>query len=123
MFHPHQVHYHCLTLTKAMQRSFLDVCSGATRPLSSAFLVKQGIVLAFDILRDSRMNLLNNQSYKQLLRVCSSGQVAYGAAFHSCAYYSRLKLRNPGPKAMRTPEALQEVPGLTNHELFHVHGS
>ena len=59
---------------------FLDICSGATRPLSTAILAQHGDVLAFDILLDSRMDLLNDQSYEQLLRICSSGQVAYGAA-------------------------------------------
>ena len=43
---------------------FLDICSGATRPLSSAILAQQGNVLAFDILLDARMDLLNDQSYE-----------------------------------------------------------
>ena len=104
-------------------RIFLDICSGATRPLSEAILAQHGDVLAFDILRDSRMDLLNDQSYEQLLRVCSSGQVAYGAASPSCAHYSRLKLHRPGPKALRTPEALQGVPGLNSDELLQVQNS
>ena len=102
---------------------FLDICAGATRPLSEAILAQQGNVLAFDILRDSRMDLLNDQSYEQLLRICSSGQVAYGGASPSCAHYSRLKLHRPGPKALRTPEALQGVPGLTSDELLQVQES
>ena len=48
---------------------FLDICSGATRPLSKAILAQHGDVLAFDILLDSRMDLLNDQSYEQLLRI------------------------------------------------------
>ena len=99
-------------------RLFLDICSGATRPLSAAILAQQGNVLSFDILLDKRMDLLNDQSYEQLLRICSSGQVAYGAASPSCAHYSRLKLHRPGPKALRTPEALDGVPGLNSMELF-----
>ncbi|CAL1140530.1 unnamed protein product [Cladocopium goreaui] len=55
-------------------RLFLDICSGATRPLSAAILAQQGNVLSFDILLDKRMDLLNDQSYEQLLRICSSGQ-------------------------------------------------
>ena len=102
---------------------FLDICSGATRPLSKAILAQHGDVLAFDILLDSRMDLLNDQSYEQLLRICSSGQVAYGAASPSCAHYSRLKLHRPGPKALRTPEAMQGVPGLTSAELLQVQDS
>ncbi|CAL1151367.1 unnamed protein product [Cladocopium goreaui] len=55
-------------------RLFLDICSGATRPLSAAILAQQGNVLSFDILLDKRMDLLHDQSYEQLLRICSSGQ-------------------------------------------------
>ena len=102
---------------------FLDICSGATRPLSAVILAKGGNVLAFDILLDARMDLLNDQSYEQLLRICSSGQVAYGAASPSCAHYSRLKLHRPGPKALRTPEALGGVPGLNSSELLQVQES
>ena len=104
-------------------RIFLDICSGATRPLSAAILANNGSVMSFDILLDQRMDLLNDQSYEQLLRICTSGQVAYGAASPSCAHYSRLKLHRPGPKALRTPEALNGVPGLTSTELLQVQES
>ena len=57
------------------------------------------------------------------MRICSSGQVAYGAASPSCAHYSRLKLHQPGPKALRTPEALQGVPSLSSAELLQVQES
>ena len=67
------------------------------------------------------MDLLRDDSYEQLLRVCSSGQVRYGSASPACAHYSRLKLwPGPGPKALRTPEALQGVPGLSSQELLQV---
>ena len=78
--------------TQGDARLFLDICSGATRPLSSAILAKHGNVLSFDILLDKHMDLLNDQSYEQLLRICSSGQVAYGAASPSCAHYSRAEV-------------------------------
>ena len=109
--------------TQGNSKLFLDICSGATRTLSSAILARHGTVLSFDILLDPRMDLLNDQSYEQLLRICSSGQVAYGAASPSCAHYSRLKLHQPGPKALRTPEAMQGVPGLSSAELLQVQES
>ena len=109
--------------TQGNSKLFLDICSGATRPLISAILARHGTVLSFDILLDPRMDLLNDQSYEQLLRICSSGQVAYGAASPSCAHYSRLKLHQPGPKALRTPEAMQGVPGLSSSELLQVQES
>ena len=91
--------------------------------MSSAILAQHGSVLAVDILLDPRMDLLNDQSYEQLLRICSSGQVSYGAASPSCAHSSRLKLHRPGPKALRTPEELQGVQGLSSQELLQVQES
>ena len=66
-------------------RIFLDICAGVTRPLSQAILDKGGSVLSFDILLDSRMDLLNDASYEQLLRISASGQVEYGAGSPSCS--------------------------------------
>lgn len=105
-------------------RIFLDICSGATRPLSRALLELQADVISFDILLDRRMDLLTDTSYEALLKLCASGSVAYGAASPSCSQYSRLKLRNdPGPPPLRTPEFLQGVPGLSASDLAKVQES
>ena len=72
----------------------------------------------------NQWNLLQDDTYEQLLRICSSGQVGYGSASPACAHYSRLKLLpGPGPKALRTPEALQGVAGLNSYELQQVQES
>ena len=105
-------------------RFFLDICSGATRPLSQAVWKAGGSVLSFDILLNGHMDLLNDDTYEQLLKIAASGQVAYGAASPSCGHYSRLKLRNdfdPGP--LRTPEFLSGVPNLGSDELAKVQES
>ncbi|MCV6575189.1 MAG: hypothetical protein OIF58_05590, partial [Cohaesibacter sp.] len=103
---------------------FLDICAGSTRPLSQAVLALGGDTLSFDVLLDSSMDLLQDESYEQLLRICSSGQVRYGSAAPACSHYSRLKLLpGPGPRALRTPEALQGVPGLSSYELLQVQES
>ena len=105
-------------------RIFLDICSGATRPLSTAVLDLGRDVLSFVILLDQSMDLLRDDSYEQLLRICSSGQVGYGSASPACCHYSRLKLLpGPGPKALRTPEALQGFPGHNSHDLQKVQES
>ena len=112
----------CLTVPEG--RIFLDICSGVTRPLSKAILDLCGDVLSFDILLHESMDLLRYDTYEQLLRICSSGQVGYGSASPACAHYSRLKLLpGPGPKALRTPEALQGVAGLNSYELQQVQES
>lgn len=111
-------------LAQSGKHIFLDICSGATRPLSEAVLSLDGDVLSFDILLSSDMDLLNDTSYEQLLRICSSGSVRYGAASPACAHYSRLKLLpGPGPRALRTPDALAGVPGLSSSELLQVQES
>ena len=112
----------CLTVSNG--RIFLDICSGVTSPLSKAILELGGDVLSFDILLHESMDLLRDDMYEQLLRICSSGQVGYGSASPACAHYSRLKLLpGPGPKALRTPEALQGVDGLSSYELQQVQES
>ncbi len=142
--HPHAMHEHAVssgadlksaelplqasvplqTLTNYTGRIFLDICSGVTRPLSKAIMQLGGDVLSFDILLHDSMDLLHDDSYEQLLRLCSSGQVGYGSASPACAHYSRLKLLpGPGPKALRTPEALQGVSGLNSYELQQVQES
>ena len=69
-----------------------------------AVLELGGSVLSFDILLNDQMDLLQDSSYEQLLRLCSSGAVRYGAASPACAHYSRLKLLpGPGPKPFELP--------------------
>ena len=112
------------TLPVPEGRIFLDLCAGVTRPLSKAVLDLGGDILSFDILLDEKMDLLHDSTYEQLLRLCSSGQVGYGSASPACAHYSRLKLLpGPGPKALRTPDSLQGVPGLNSYELQQVQES
>ena len=74
------------------RRIFLDICAGATRPLSQACLRQGKCVLSFDILIHLQMDLLDNIEYEQLLRLCSSGSVAYAGASPSCGQYSRLAI-------------------------------
>ena len=82
-------------------RIFLDICSGSTRPLSTAMLNNNKDVLSIDILICNEMDLLNDKFYLSLLRLCASGIVAYTACSPSCAEYSRLKLKPGGPPALR----------------------
>ena len=51
-------------LAQSGKHIFLDICSGATRPLSEAVLSLDGDVLSFDILLSSDMDLLNDTSYE-----------------------------------------------------------
>jgi hypothetical protein len=109
--------------TLGPHRIFLDICAGATRPLSNACLKRGKCVLSFDILVQSQMDLLDDVEYEQLLRLCASGTVAYAGASPSCGQYSRLKLRKGGPPPVRTPDHLNGVPGITPSDLLKVQES
>ena len=102
---------------------FLDICAGSNRPLSSAIMQAGGTVCTFDILVHKEDNLLNDGSYEALLRLSCSRQVRYGCGSPSCCEYSRLKLKPGGPKALRTLEYMDGVPGLTCEERTRVQES
>ena len=104
-------------------RIFLDLCSGVSSPLSQSLQAFKCDTFAFDILIHQDYDLLKDETYERLLRLCACGIVAYSAAAPACKEYSRLKLRSGGPKALRTPTHLEGVPGLTSSELQRVQES
>ena len=104
-------------------RIFLDVCCGHRGPLSSAAHNLHADVAQFDILIRSEDDLLNDQAFSKLLKLAASGMIAYCACSPACCHYSRLKLRPGGPPALRTPQYLDGVPGLSGQELQKVQES
>ena len=104
-------------------RIFLDLCSGAGHPLTSAMLQRNCICFPVDKLICDDMDILDNSFFEPLLRVCSSGCVGYAGAAPNCGEYSRLKLKPHGPPALRTPEFMQGLPGLTPAQLDRVQAS
>ena len=98
-------------------RFFLDVCSGVEKPLSAAVSALGFATLSIDILLDSEMDLLQDSFFERLLFICGSGSVGYCAASPCCSHYSRLKLSNGPPYAIRTPEFFGGVPGLGPADL------
>ena len=81
-------------------RIFVDVCCGATRPLCAAVEAMRLPVLPVDILQDSPLDVLSDDVFDCLIRLCFSGQVGLMHASPPCKEYSRLKLRPGGPKAI-----------------------
>ena len=66
------------------------------------------------------MNLLNDEFFEQLLRLCGSGLVAYCATAPNCDLYS---LRPGGPRASRTPSELDGIEGLSAYEATQLQES
>ena len=102
---------------------FLNLCAGYQRPLSSSLQKFYCDVCTFDILVHPEDDLLDDTRYELLLRLACSRQVAYSAGSPSCNEYSRLKLRPGGPVALRTPDQLDGVPGLTFDQQLRLQSS
>ena len=92
---------------------FLDICCGASAPLSRELSSKGILCISVDILGNESLDLLCDSTYDDLLRLAFSGVIRYAHASPPCKEYSRLKLRPGGPSAVRTPEHLGGVPSNT----------
>ena len=66
------------------------------------------------------MNLLHDPFFEDLLRLCASGLVSYCSASPPCGEFSLLKLRQPGPKPVRTYEFPLGIPAPTPQEQFRL---
>ena len=80
-------------------------------------------VLAIDLLLHISMNLLHDEFFEQLLRLCGSGLVAYSATAPNCGLYSLLRPRPGGPRALRTRSELDGIAGLSAYEATQLQES
>ncbi|CAE7325932.1 Plscr3 [Symbiodinium sp. CCMP2592] len=92
---------------------FLDICCGASHPLTTAISSCGIMCLPIDLLGEEQLDLLHDDTYDHLLRLCFSGIVRFAHGSPPCKEYSRLKLRPGGPAAIRSPEHLNGLPGNT----------
>ena len=67
-------------------------------------------VQPFDLDANTACNILDDAQYRLLLRIASSGILGTLWSAPPCKEFSRLKLRKPGPKALRAPEFMDVVP-------------
>ena len=95
---------------------FMELCCGPNRPLSKAFLASGVSVVSVDILRGSDQDLLDDAVFDRVMRIAGSGKVPLAHASPECTEYTRLKLQAPGPKPIRTPEHMQDLPGFSEDE-------
>ena len=99
---------------------FLDICCGANAPLSES-LRKSGVqCVCVDALGSEPLDLLNDKTYDNLLRLAFSGIVRMAHAAPPCKEYSRLKLRPGGPRAIRSPDFLNGFPDNTRSQQQRV---
>ncbi|CAE7042088.1 unnamed protein product [Symbiodinium sp. CCMP2592] len=69
------------------------------------------VELFLDICCGEQLDLLNDDTYDHLLRLCFAGIVRLAHGSPPCKEYSRLKLRPGGPPAIRSPDHLNGLPG------------
>ena len=105
----------------AAARLFLDVFAGFHAPVTQA-VKSLGLdhFQPFDLDADAAFDILHDPTYELLLQVCWSGIVGAALFAPPCKEYSRLKLLPGGPPALRTPELLDGVPGLSPSDLKKV---
>ena len=103
------------------QRLFLDICSGATRPLSQAALDVGMQVLSVDPVCAGKLDLFNNAHYEQLLRISFSGIVWFACASLACGDFSTIQLRpGPGPRSIRTCEYPLGIPDAISSQSARI---
>ncbi|CAE7840267.1 unnamed protein product [Symbiodinium sp. CCMP2592] len=82
--------------------------------------------LPIDLLGEEQLDLLNDDTYDHLLRLCFAGIVRLAHGSPPCKEYSRLKLRPGGPPAapaIRSPDHMNGMPGNTASQQARVHSS
>ena len=105
-------------------RLFLDLFAGLRCPLSRAMHQIGGDYLApFDFALHSTHDILDDRVMHLLQKLCFSGTVGVAWSAPPCKEFSRLKLKQPGPKALRTPQHMDGVPGLSPAEQARVDAS
>ena len=85
------------------KRLFLDLFAGASSPVSLA-IAELGLARLepVDVLVGPAHNLLDDLTFQNLQRLCSSGLIGVAAAAPPCAAFSRARLRHGGPPPVRT---------------------
>ena len=105
-------------------RLFLDLFAKVHSPLTNAMLSKGLDCFGlFDFALRETHDILDDRVMHLLLRLAHSGLVGMVWSAPPWKEFSRLKLRRPGPKALRTPEYMDGVPGLSKEEQARVDAS
>lgn len=89
--------------------AFFFGTTGKRQPLST-LVASLGIetLRPFDILLNSKLDILDDEFYFTILRRVASRQIGTIIATPPCTEYSLLKLKQPGPKPCRLPDKLEE---------------
>ena len=102
-------------------RLLMDLFSGFGSPVSAAAAeLDLDRFEPVDLLSGPAIDVLDDDAFQLLRRLCASGVVGAAVAAPPCASFSRARLRPGGPKPVRTPRAFDGLPRLDpaqQHEL------
>lgn len=102
-------------------RFFLDVCSGASAPVSAAIAARCGNRFQpVDLIFGPQFDLLNDDAFFHLTKVAASGIIGAALAAPYCRDHSSAKLIQPGPQPIRTPDHLDGLPHNTSDQHWDV---
>ena len=103
---------------------FLDIFAGTHCPLTKAVHALGGDFFApFHFALHSSHDIVDDRVMHLMMKLCFSGIVGAAWSAPPCKEFSRLKLKRPGPKLLRTPQHMDGVPGLTPAEQAKVDAS
>jgi len=84
-------------------RLFLDLFAGAASPVTQSMSALGRMCFQpVDLLSGEHVDLLHDDTFASLRRLCASGLVGAAAAAPPCSAFSRARLRPGGPPAIRT---------------------
>ena len=127
--HPQRLRIHFLArfhdlCNSVEKRFFMDICSGASSPVSSALGRLAGDrVVPIDLIFGIEFDLLNDDSLFPLTKLAASGLIGAGLAAPYCKDHSAAKLIQPGPPPIRRPGMLEGLPGNTFEQRLAVQTS
>ena len=104
-------------------RLFLDLFAGVLPSVKAMQQIGGDYLAPFDFALHSTHDILDDRVMHLLQKLCFSGVVGVAWSAPPCKEFSRLKLKQPGPKALRTPQHMDGVPGLSPSEQARVDAS
>ena len=103
---------------------FFDLFAGKHAPLTAAMEELQADCFQpFDLACSPPFDILDDTHFRLALRIAASGIAAVLWSAPPCKEFSILKLRQPGPKAIRTPAFMDGVPDNSPEEQARVEAS
>ena len=119
---PRQHRYHVDFSVASPTKSFLDIFSGASMPVSTALSKILGDrIQPIDLTHGH--DLLHDDTFEEVLLLSASGLIGAALAAPYCSKHSKATLKSPGPAPVRTPEFIDGLPSNSLQQQLAVEES